>query len=70
MSSVRGVLREIVDAWRALPWMVYEEHGFVWAAAATLLSPVIVPIAAVFYFSIPARHRDTLDEWEELAADE
>ena len=55
-------LREILDAWRTLPATLYYEEGFMVAVGFLVVSPILVPLAAVFYFSIPRDQRELLNE--------
>lgn len=68
MSELPAILREIVEACAELPGHLYREEGLAIAILGTLSMPVIVPVGALFYFSIAKEYRDALDEWERLTA--
>jgi len=61
-----GRLYQIVHAWAAAPGLIYQQEGFAFAILFIVLSPIIVPVAALFYFSIPEDKRELLDESEEF----
>lgn len=61
---MKGVLVEIAGAWRTVPWMLYEEEGLANAIAFVVMSPLLVPLAAVVYYSMDPETREILDESE------
>lgn len=58
--------REVLAAWRDIPVHIYREEGLIYAIAFLVVSPLLVPTAALFYFSMSRETRELLDESEAM----
>lgn len=65
-ERLMAALREIAEAVPAVAREMYRDDGLVYALTFILFAPVLVPIAAVVYYSIPREQRELLDESEEF----
>lgn len=66
-NSQYEIIREVLAAWRDVPGILYRRDGLGHAALFVMVSPILIPLAAIFYFSMGRETRELLDESNEYA---